>query len=139
MFGIEEVFVLKMESELFSATSVNFCKFYTVLRKKKRCRNLKKDALDRTVWRTRFGIGCELVRKADYVIIIIIIIFIIIIIIIIINIINHPRPKLHSTSACSHNSTGLTDQALLIHCAATYCLTVRYVSSIAAFFYIQGC
>jgi len=30
----------------------------------------------------------------------------------------HPLPLLHSSLAASQNSTGLTDQALLIHCFA---------------------
>jgi len=56
MFRIEEVYILKMESEPFSETSAKFYNVYTVLRKKKRYCNLKNETLDCTVWRTRFGI-----------------------------------------------------------------------------------
>jgi hypothetical protein len=46
-----------------------FYEVCTALRKKKRYCNLKKEALDRSMWRIRFGRGCGLVRKEDYVII----------------------------------------------------------------------
>ena len=46
---------------------------------------------------------------------------------------HHHHSLLHSTSPVSHNSTYLTDQALLIHCSANNFLTVRHVLSITAF------
>jgi hypothetical protein len=75
------------------------------------------------MWRIRFGRGFGLVRKEDYVIVIIIII---------INIMNHPHPSLHSSTAGSQNSTGLTHEALLIHCTAKMFVTMPYVLRFAA-------
>ena len=44
-----------------------------------------------------------------------------------------PQFSLRSSSAGSQNSTGLTHQALLIHCAAKNFLTIRHVLCISAF------
>jgi len=44
---------------------------------------------------------------------------------------HHPNSLLHSSSAVSQNSAGVTDQTLLIHCSAQNFLAVRHVLSIA--------
>jgi len=45
----------------------------------------------------------------------------------------YPRPSLYISLADSQNSTGLTDQALRIHCSAKNVLNIRLVLSITAF------
>jgi hypothetical protein len=46
---------------------------------------------------------------------------------------HHPLSSLHSSLAGSQESTGLTDQAFLIHCSTKNILTMRNVLSINAF------
>jgi len=55
---------------------------------------------------------------------------VIIVIIIIIIIIDIPSSLLHNSSAGSQKSTGVTDQAFLIHCPAKNFVTIRHVLSI---------
>ena len=45
----------------------------------------------------------------------------------------YPRPSLYISLADSQNSTGLTDQALRIHCSAINFLNIRLVLNITAF------
>jgi hypothetical protein len=45
----------------------------------------------------------------------------------------HPLYLLHSSSAVSQNSTGVTEQTFVIHCSAKNFLTIRRVLRITAF------
>lgn len=54
---------------------------------------------------------------------------------------HHPFSLLHSSLPASQKSTGLSDQAFLIHCSAKNFLSVQHVLNITAFsirIYIAG-